>query len=63
MVGSNGLDGEKEWTRLELRLFLEEHAETDDSPVDQQASDDGHDHGGYVDEMRVCEDGGKGYRK
>lgn len=47
---------------LELLLLLEEHAEADDGPVDQQAADDAHGHGRGVDEVRVRQDGGEGYR-
>lgn len=39
---------------------MEEHAEADDGPVDQQAADDGHDHGLDADEVGVREDDGQG---
>jgi len=41
-------------------LLLEEHAEADYGAVDEQATDDAHDHGAHVNHLRVSEDGGKG---
>ncbi|KAI0470876.1 hypothetical protein GGR56DRAFT_118147 [Xylariaceae sp. FL0804] len=46
-------------TPLELLLLLEEHAERDDSPVDQQPPDDAHGHGADLDQVRVREDDGQ----
>jgi hypothetical protein len=39
----------------ELLLFLEEHAEADDSAIYQQATHDGHDHRRRRDNGTVCE--------
>lgn len=39
--------------RLELLVFVEEHAEADDGPVDQQTTNYGHDHGFDLNEVRV----------
>lgn len=38
---------------LELLLLLEEHAKADDGAVDQEPTDDGHDHGLHRDDATV----------
>jgi hypothetical protein len=42
-------------------LFPEKHAETDDGAVDEQTTEDRHDHCGHLDGTTVSEDGGKRY--
>jgi len=37
-----------------LLFFLEEHTETDDSAIDEEAADDTHYHGGDRNDVRVC---------
>ena len=44
---------------LEFLLLLEEHAETDDSPVNQQATNNGHDHSFDLDQVGVRENDGQ----
>ena len=55
-----GLSQGWETPRLEFLVLLEEHAEADDGPVDQQSADYGHDHGLDADEVGVGEDDGQG---
>jgi hypothetical protein len=45
---------------LKILVFLEKHCKTDDSAVDEQAADNGHDHGRCGDESRVAEQYGEG---
>lgn len=44
---------------LEFFLFPEKHAETDDGAVDEQTTQDRHDHCRHLDGTTVSEDGGK----
>lgn len=46
--------------RLELLVFMEEHAEADDGSVNQQTTNYGHDHGFNLDEVRVRENNREG---
>lgn len=46
-------------TPLEVLLFLEEHAEADDGPVDEKAAGYRHDHRLRPDEFRVRQDNGE----
>ncbi len=41
---------------LELLFFLEEHTETDDGAIDEEAADNTHHHGGDRYDLRVCQD-------
>ena len=42
-------------THLEILLLLEEHGETDNRPIDQQAANDGHRHGRNPDQVAMCQ--------
>lgn len=46
---------------LKLLLLLEKHAKADYGSVDEQAAEDGHDHGFDADNVGVGEDDGKGW--
>jgi len=43
----------------EFFLFSEKHGETDDRSINQQTTDDGHNHGRYLDRTAVRENGWK----
>ena len=40
---------------LEILLFLEKHSETDNGAINQKSSNDRHNHGGYLNQMRVSQ--------
>ena len=42
-------------TILEILLLLEKHSETDNGAIDQESSNDRHNHGGYLNQTRVSQ--------